>query len=383
MLAALLFATSTLCHATPVKVTERVTDRVLDGCGGSNTENLLWHLDRADAIGGALNGSATRTATGKGAVVYVCDTGVMAAHDELARDGGGSAVIAGIDMLDPFCSATKNEAIEPCWSTDGSLEIFSHGTAVGSVIAGKTIGIAPDAKIVAVRIFGNEALWIKAMKAVIKHAYSADAPPFQTAIVNISGGVALSPQPQFEALMRTMIGGVDPDGNPDPNGKRFLFVVAAGNATPFQNGKPIQCAADYSVIISPGYLGRDIDGLVTVGGIDRMNGLWSGSCFGYAVDVLAPAEEMFVASISAPNRYRYLPADQISGTSYATPYVSGMAARLLEKDPTLTPPQLEQLLKASPSIVLGLPVPVDAPPSPPRRRSAGGCVMRGAGPSDQ
>ncbi|HEY4641196.1 MAG TPA: hypothetical protein VII75_07610, partial [Thermoanaerobaculia bacterium] len=36
-----------------------------------------------------------------------------------------------------------------------------------------------------------------------------------------------------------------------------------------------------------------------------------------------------------------------------------------------TPPQLEQMLKASPSIVLGLPVPVDAPPAPPRRRSAG------------
>ena len=72
---------------------------------------------------------------------------------------------------------------------------------------------------------------------------------------------------------------------------------------------------------------------------------------------------------TAPNRYRYLPVLTNSGTSYATPYVSGMAARLLELDPTLTPVQLEEKLKQSPSIVLGLPVPVDAPPEPPRRRA--------------
>jgi subtilisin family serine protease len=369
ILAALLVATSTLCHATPVVVSTHITDRTLDGCGGSNTENLLWHLDRADTIGGTLNGSTTRSATGKGAVVYVCDTGVMAAHDEFARDGG-SAVIAGIDMVTPNCGANQNAAIAPCWSTDGSLEIFTHGTAAGSVIAGKNTGIAPDAKIVSVRIYGTEALWIKAMHAIITHAYAEGTPPFQTAIINISGGLATNPMPQFESLMRTMILGVDANGNPDPNGKKFLFVVAAGNATPFNtDGKPIQCAADYSVILSPGYLGRDTDGLVTVGGIDRMNGLWSGSCFGYAVDVLAPADDVLVASISAPNRYRYLPAELNSGTSYATPYVSGMAARMLERDPTLTPVQLEEKLKQSPSIVLGLPVPVDAPPEPQRRRA--------------
>ena len=85
--------------------------------------------------------------------------------------------------------------------------------------------------------------------------------------------------------------------------------------------------------------------------------------------MLAPAEEVFVASISAKNRYRYIPNDVISGTSYATPYVSGMAARLLELDPTLTPAQLEERLEDSPSIVRGLPVPVDVAPGPPRRRA--------------
>ena len=170
---------------------------------------------------------------------------------------------------------------------------------------------------------GGESVYLDAMHAIIKHAFDPATPPFRTAIINISGGASLTPAPQFEALMRTMIAGVGADGNPDPDGKRVLFVVAAGNATPRDGkGHPAQCAQDFSV-----------------------------------------------ASISAPNRYRNLPAQLSSGTSYATPHVSGLTARLLEKDPTLTPVQLERMLKESPSIVLGLAVPVDAPPPPDRRRS--------------
>jgi subtilisin family serine protease len=369
LIAALLFATSsTLCHATPVQVTDGIADRTLDRCGEAETENLLWHLDRADNIGGALNGTTSRTATGKGAVVYVCDTGVMAAHDELARDGG-SAVIGGINMDKSVCPGGGNDATSPCWTADGNLLLFSHGTSVAVIVAGKSSGIAPDAKIVAVKVIGDEKVWIKAMHAILQHAYAPDTPPFRTAIINISGGVALQPAPAFEALMRTMISGADADGNPDPNGKRFLFCVAAGNAAPLNKGLPAQCAPDYSVILSPGYLGDSIDGLITVGGLDQTNGLWWGSCFSSAVDVLAPAADMFVASISGKDRYRYLPAELSSGTSYATPYVSGLAARLLEKDPSLTPAQLEQQLKDSRSIARGLPVPVDAPAPPSRRRA--------------
>ncbi len=318
-LAALLFATSTLCHATQVQVDERVTTRLLDGCGPQYEDNLLWHLDRADSVSGALDGSYTRRATGKGAVVYVCDVGIFAEHDEFQRDDG-RVIIAGLNTDTKNICPGGNDALAPCWLSDSSMILFGHGTGVASVIAGKTLGVAPGAKIVAVKVIGDEKTWIRAMQMIIQHAFAPGTPQFRTAIINISGGVDLKPMPQFEALMRKMIKGVDANGSEDPNGKRFFFSVAAGNAYPFLNGKPAQCADDYSVKLSPGYLGRDVDGLVTVGGIDRTNNLWAGSCYGYSVELLAPAETMFLASVHGHNEYQYQPVDVISGTSFATPY---------------------------------------------------------------
>jgi serine protease len=364
----------TRCQFTTAQVGSTITDRHLGPCSIELADNLLWHLDRSDSVSGYLDGQVTRRTTGKGAVVYVCDTGVLAAHQEFQRDGGGNAVVGGINAIAEVPQATclGNPATNPCFGSETELIIFTHGTAVASVVAGKNIGVAPDAKIVAIRIQGNEADWMIAMKKVIEHAYAEGTPPFKTAIINISGGVGFSTQPQFEAMIRKMIAGVDKDGNPDPNGKKFLFVVAAGNVDPrdARTNKPAQCAADLDITLMPGNLGK-LDGLVTVGGITSLNELWAGSCFGAAVDVLAPAADMFVASIAGIDQYRYLPLFYNSGTSYATPYVSGMAARILEEHPDYTPAEIEAKLKMSPSIVHGLPVPVDPvqEPAPVKRRS--------------
>jgi subtilisin family serine protease len=58
---------------------------------------------------------------------------------------------------------------------------------------------------------------------------------------------------------------------------------------------------------------------------------------------------MFVASLSGRDRYRsgqvVSGTAQNSGTSFATPYVAGIAATYLEKNPDLTPVQLEQMIK--------------------------------------
>src|SRR5439155_21471022 len=116
--------------------------------------------------------------------------------------------------------------------------------------------------------------------------------PFQTAIVNMSAcpGFAATDASwlELERKIKQMIDGV--------GGKRFLFVAAAGNSG--------QCTAQNDVLYYPAAAGASLEGLITVGGVNRKNGFWSGSCGGAATDVLAPAESILCASVTAHDHYR-------------------------------------------------------------------------------
>src|SRR5689334_12429101 len=88
-------------------------------------------LDRITKRVPALDGTMRRVGTGHGVTVYVFDGGVNASHPELA-----GRVRKGYD------AAERDEG------TCGS-----HGTAVAGAIAGLTLGVAPDASVVDVKIF--------------------------------------------------------------------------------------------------------------------------------------------------------------------------------------------------------------------------------------
>jgi subtilisin family serine protease len=381
MLLALLLATyqSTRCATVDIAVGLFV-DRQLVGCGPQFTDNVLWNLDRAD---GSVDGQYTRRTTGAGAVVYVVDTGLEVSHDEFQR-GGGTNVIAG---LDPYAeveggAACGDSPTHPCYR--GPYDAFAltamHGTAVASIVAGRTTGVAPEASIVSVRVFGLDMthrpleLFNRALDDIVKHAFDPATPFFQTAVVNMSaspGARGNEPEyAEFERKMRLMIGGVDKDFHADPSGKKFLFVVLAGNNT----AQPSHCTPTNEVATYPALAGPAIDGLITVGGFARDNSFWSGSCGGGAIEILGPAEQILSASYLGHDQYRgswsYDPAtphDYSSGTSYATPYVSGIAARMLQASPWLTPAELEQRIKAT--AVGQVAALVDAP-QPPRHRAA-------------
>ncbi|HYU26125.1 MAG TPA: S8 family serine peptidase [Thermoanaerobaculia bacterium] len=375
-LAATLTTTSTHCATIPV-VVGHATDKQLLGCGDGFADNVLWNLDLSD---GARDDHASRVTSGKGAVVYVIDVGIEASHDELRRDDGTSSVIAGLDPITELSSSAPpancpdDSATHPCWD-DVTVGIFAHGTAVASVVAGRNAGIAPGASIVSVRVSAIRdtstplaVVWLRALDDIVQHAATK---PFHTAIVNMSASSGFAATdafwPELERKMKQMINGV--------GGKRFLFVAAAGNSG--------QCTAQNDVLYYPAAAGASLDGLITVGGVDRRNGFWSGSCGGAAIDVLAPAESILCASVSAHDHYRGTLdqghgtiQDVASGTSYAAPYVAGIAARMLEADPTLTPVELEQRIKATASHAIGdgapgggrVPVLREAT-APPRRRA--------------
>jgi subtilisin family serine protease len=108
------------------------------------------------------------------------------------------------------------------------------------------------------------------------------------------------------------------------------------------------CGASGSVDRFPAILGRRADGIITVGGMTAANNSWNGSCRG-GVEVLAPAKDIFSATITAPDEYRG--RGQRSGTSFAAPIISGIAALLLAEHPRLTPEELEEWIESTPSRV--------------------------------
>src|SRR5205085_1189159 len=126
-----------------------------------------------------------------------------------------------------------------------------------------------------------------------------------------------------------------------PNGKRFFFVVAGNNV---DNG----CGRAGIVDRFPATMGPSTNGLITVGGMTAENGWWSGSCRG-GVEILAPSNSIFSASITANDHYRGTKPNFRSGTSFGAPVISGLAALLLSENPNLTPQELESIIVSTPS----------------------------------
>ena len=354
---------STRCSEREIALDGQNSVAVLEGCGEEYAEDLLWHLDRIDQVAADLDGTFDRRNRGAGAVVYVMDTGIRADHAEFAGPGG-SRVIAGMDSsgavgIGRSTCRSSNRALNPCFSSFDELAASSHGTGVASVIAGRTVGVAPDAELVSVRVMNERGLattrtYLEALDMMIHHAFSAGAPEFKTAVVNISGWVlerlsATSsidgyPVVSYEAVeekIRTMIDGVDVEGNLDPHGKRFLFVVAANN----RDGG---CGSAGIVDRFPAILGKKIDGVITVGGMTPDNSWWNGGCRG-GIEVLAPAQQIFSATITGRNHYRGRKPNLRSGTSFAAPVIAGIATRMLAENPSLTPQELEALITNTPS----------------------------------
>ena len=353
---------STNCAETEVSLDALYSVARLERCGDDMRAPLLWHLDRIDQVDARLDGHFDRRNGGAGSVIYVMDTGVMAVHGEFASANGTSRVIAGFDAtgsvdLGRSKCVSSDKATAPCYDVIDELAAASHGTSVASIAAGRNVGVAPDAAIVSVRVMNERGLattrtYLEGLDAIVRHAWQANAT--RTSIVNISGwvleklsGAALvKPVVPFAAVeqkIREMIAGVDANGAPNANGKRFLFVVAANNT---DGG----CGPAGTIDRFPATLGTKIGGLITVGGMTADNRNWSGTCRG-GVEVLAPAQGIFSATITATDHYRGRRPNLRSGTSFAAPIVSGIAARMLAQRPDLTPQQLEWWITSTPSRV--------------------------------
>lgn len=115
--------------------------------------NPYWHLDRIDQRGAvsAGDGVYSWTTDGAGVEIYIVDSGVMRAHTEFLDGEGGSRVSTeGLNKTEDI--GDLSPAHEPCTLKQGEPLVGGHGTAVASVAAGNTFGVAREASIIPVKV---------------------------------------------------------------------------------------------------------------------------------------------------------------------------------------------------------------------------------------
>lgn len=221
--------------------------------------------------------------TGVGITVAVIDSGVDASHPDL-----NGAVLSGVSLGD----AKNKPATE---DPDG------HGTAMAGDIAGQgngadpTVGVAPGAKILPVRIGddGNDVDISKGIRWATDHG--AD-------VINISlGADAIPPVDEKQAVRYALVHNV-------------VVIAAAGNT----NEGSTQVATP-----------AGIAGVISVTGLDRNGQVWKYSVRGKATVLCAPAVDIIAPGIGKTG---YVDG---TGTSDASAIVSGVAALVRARYPDM------------------------------------------------
>jgi subtilisin family serine protease len=267
-----------------------------------------WHLDRINQAKLPLDGnSALGPLTGAGIDIYIVDTGIRGSHEQVI-----GRVLPGIDIPTDNGSSKVNPVTSDC---DG------HGTHVAALAAGSTVGVATQARLIAVRVLdcngdGEVADVVNALQWVRAHHRSGVA-----AIVNLSFGVDLGDD--GTSIDREVQALID---------EGVVVTVASGNGD--AAGRPIDACK-----IAPG----DVPDALTVGAVGILDVVAYYSNNGQCVDLYAPGGDRFRGLESAwkdsDTDYEF-----DVGTSMASPLVAGYAALLAEQQPGMCATTISQAI---------------------------------------
>ena len=261
--------------------------------------SIPWHLDRINQTVLPLDGNVDRGAlTGLGIDIYIVDTGVRATHEQLLN-----RVVAGIDIPSENGTSPVFPLASDC---DG------HGTHVAGLAAGSTVGVASQARVIAVRVLdcngdGEVPDVVKALQWIRAHHRSGTA-----AVVNLSLGVDVGDD---GATIESQVLALINEG--------VVVTVASGNGD--ASSRPFDACR-----IAPGSVPRAL----TVGAVTATDSVAYYSNFGSCVDLFAPGGDKTRALESswASSDINY---DLDVGTSMASPLVAGYAALLAQQQPGL------------------------------------------------
>lgn len=257
--------------------------------------------------------------TGKGITVGVLDTGIDAEHPDLK-----GKVIAWADYAGD--SETPKDA-------------HGHGTHCAGTIAGgnaggKHIGVAPDAKLIIGRIFGDTGSAtlsgiIGAMNWMTDPDGNANTNDFPRLISNSWGGRqgSMAKEQAMWNIVQTW------------RDLNIVPVFAAGNSGPRPKtvGTPGGYPHSFAVAAT------DSDDKAAYFS-SRGPIVWEGESY-VKPDIAAPGVNVYSAKPGGGYQ-------KMSGTSMACPHVAGLTALLLQANPALTVPQVEELLSST-SVDLG------------------------------
>lgn len=273
---------------------------------------VSFALDRIDQRALPLDRTYRRFGSGRGITVYVFDGGILEAHPELrGRVRRGYNAFPAEEHL---CNA--------------------HGTAVAGAVAGTTLGVAPDAEIVDVkmvecrRMRGTIDAIVRAARwAIADHARY----PGRRAIANWSFVADTSaPQPALDSAVRLL------------NAAGIPVVVSAGNIE--MNACRISPSnAPGAIVVGASRMRAGGAGGTAILTDERS----PGTAFGPCIDVFAPGDSVLLPSMDARQR----PSQQLwTGTSMAAGYVSGAIALFLEANPSATTADVIDHVRTSASL---------------------------------
>jgi type VII secretion-associated serine protease mycosin len=262
-------------------------------CGPSSTEHLTqtpWPLQRLQP------NLAWPISRGAGVTVAVIDSGVSIDAPALA----GQVLPGGRDFLVSGANGTCDEA--------------GHGTFVAGIIAGKDTsdpftGIAPDAQILPYRVIRSEQSNDAGIPGNIATAIR-DAVAKGAKVINLSLVVYNPPKVLTDAVAFAIASNV-------------VLVAAAGNQGSSTTTGQILYPAAYP-------------GVIAVAGTNEKDQHVDSSSEGSYVNVAAPGVNIVGPEPQGGGYAQF----QAGGTSFAAAYVSGVAALVVARFPTLTPAQV-------------------------------------------
>ena len=270
------------------------------------SETVSLALDRIDQRDLPLDKTYRRRGTGAGVTVYVFDGGILPSHPELA-----GRVRKGFNAF------------------EGDGEICNaHGTAVAGAIAGKSLGVAPEAKVVDVKMVECGKLR-GTIKAIVDGANWVIQDHRRHGGPSVANWSFIADTAARIPALDSAVAALRAEGIP--------VIVSAGNVE--VNACRVSPGnADGAVVVGASAIARDRS---TNKVTDRRA---YNTAYGQCIDFYAPGDSVLLPSFDAART----PSVQLwNGTSMSTGYVSGAVALFLEANPKASPDDALRFLRGT------------------------------------